>query len=100
MKKFIGFVVIVAVIAFAALIVLTKPYGAIEGIKNAQDNYVIAANTENGVQWEVKCYKRILGDRYVEQSLDDYVYDLPMIDTIEAAWEKAAEKWDDVVIRK
>lgn len=100
MKKIIGFVVIIAAVAFAALMTFTKPYGAIEGVKNTQGDYVISANTENGIQWEVKCYRKVIGDRYVEKSLDDYLYDLPMIDTIEAAWEDAAKKWDEVAIRK
>lgn len=100
MKKFIGFIVVVIVIAFAALMVFTKPSGAIEGIKNTQGDYMMATKvTENG-SWEVKCYKKVIGDRYVETSLDNYISDSPMVQAIDEAWEQAEEAWNNVVIRK
>ena len=100
MKKFIGFIVVVIVIAFAALMVFTKPSGAIEGIKNTQGDYMMATKvTENG-SWEVKCYKKVIGDRYVETSMDEFVSSLPMVDAIDAALEEVAKTWDDVVVAK
>lgn len=100
MKKFIGFIVVVIVVAFAALMIFTKPSGAIEGIKNEQGNYMMATKvTENG-SWEVKCYKRIVGDRYVESSLNEYISDSPMVQAIDEAWKQAEEAWNNVVIRK
>ena len=100
MKKVIGFVVVVFVIAFAALMIFTKPSGAIEGIKNTQGDYMMATKvTENG-SWEVKCYKKVIGDRYIESSLNEYVSDSPMVNAIEEAWEQAEEAWDNVVIRR
>ena len=97
MKKFIGFIVVVIVVALGALMVFTKPSGAIDGIKNTQGDYMMATKvTENG-SWEVKCYKKVIGDRYIESSLNEYVSDSPMVNAIEEAWEQAEDAWDMVI---
>lgn len=100
MKKFIGFIVVVFVIAFSALMILTKPSGAIEGIKNTQGDYTMATTVTEDGSWRVRCYKRVIGDRYVETSMDEFVSSLPMVDAIDAAWEEVAKTWDDVVVAK
>jgi len=100
MKKFIGFIVVVFVIAFAALMILTKPSGAIEGIKNTQGDYTMATTVTEDGSWRVRCYKRVIGDRYIETSLDNYISDSPMVQAIDEAWKQAEEAWNNVVIRK
>lgn len=100
MKKFVGFIMVVFIIALGALMVLTKPSGAIEGIKNTQVDYMMATTVTENNSWKVKCYKKVIGDRYVETSLEDYISDSPMIDAIEGAWKQAEEAWNNVVIGK
>ena len=94
MKKVIGFIVVIMIAAFAALMIFTKPCGAIEGIHNDQGNYMMATKVNDNGSWEVKCYKKVIGDRYVESSLDEYISDSPMVQAIDEAWEQAEEAWN------
>jgi hypothetical protein len=93
MKKFIGIIAIIAIIA-AGYLIFTKPYEAIEGEKISDCGHVMTVVGENENK-EIRYYRQIWEgwDRYIPESLGDYYNGVGLDKASADHWTVMAKTW-------